>query len=106
MFVGSLTVPLHNAWADAAIAYIKKNHPDMQLVGDRYGVAENVDESRKTALDLMRAHPDLKGFLAFGSQGPIGAARAVERAAQGRRNRGARPVLARAGQASWSMTAS
>ena len=30
-----------------------------------------------TALDLMRAHPDLKGFLAFGSQGPIGAARAV-----------------------------
>ena len=32
---------------------------------------------RSTALDLMRAHPDLKGFLAFGSQGPIGAARAV-----------------------------
>src|SRR5215213_3325600 len=77
VFVGSLTVPLHNAWADAAIAYIKKNHPQMELVGDRYGVAENVDESRKTALDLMRAHPDLKGFLAFGSQGPIGAARAV-----------------------------
>src|SRR2546430_17226621 len=25
----------------------------------------------------MRAHPDLKGFLAFGSQGPIGAGRAV-----------------------------
>ena len=25
----------------------------------------------------MRAHPELKGFLAFGSQGPIGAARAV-----------------------------
>ncbi|RKP44428.1 substrate-binding domain-containing protein [Pararobbsia silviterrae] len=77
VFVGSLTVPLHNAWADAAIAYIKANYPDMKLVGDRYGVAENVDQSRQTALDLMRAHPDLKGFLAFGSQGPIGAARAV-----------------------------
>ena len=76
--VGSLTVPLHNAWADAAIAYLKAKDPDMKLVGDRYGVAENVDDSRKTALDLMRAHPDLKGFLAFGSQGPIGAARAVE----------------------------
>src|ERR1700742_1207526 len=25
VFVGSLTVPLHNAWADAAIAYIKAN---------------------------------------------------------------------------------
>ena len=47
VFVGSLTVPLHNAWADAAIAYLKKNHPDMQLVGDRYGVAENVDASRR-----------------------------------------------------------
>ncbi|WP_078707055.1 substrate-binding domain-containing protein [Consotaella salsifontis] len=78
VFVGSLTVPLHNAWADAAIAYIKKNYPDMQLIGDRYGVAEDVDASRKTALDLMRANPDIAGFLAFGSQGPIGAARAVE----------------------------
>ena len=77
VFVGGLTVPLHNAWADAAIAYIKANAPDMKQVGDRYGVAENVDQSRSTALDLMRAHPDLKGILAFGSQGPIGAARAV-----------------------------
>ena len=77
VFVGSLTVPLHNAWADAAIAYVKANAPDMKLVGDRYGVAENVDQSRSTALDLMKAHPDLTGFLAFGSQGPIGAARAV-----------------------------
>jgi simple sugar transport system substrate-binding protein len=78
VFVGSLTVPLHNAWADAAIAYIKANYPDMTLVGERYGVAEDVDKSRSTALDLISAHPDLKGFLAFGSQGPIGAGRAVE----------------------------
>ena len=78
VYVGSLTVPLHNAWADAAIAYLKAKYPDMKLVGDRYGVAENVDDSRKTALDLIAAHPDLKGFLAFGSQGPIGAGRAIE----------------------------
>ena len=78
VFVGSLTVPLHNAWADAAIAWMKANRPDLELVGDRYGVAENVDDSRSTALDLMAANPDLRGILAFGSQGPIGAARAVE----------------------------
>ncbi len=78
VFVGSLTVPLHNAWADAANAYIAANYPKMKLVGDRYGVAENVDDSRKTALDVIAAHPNLKGFLAFGSQGPIGAGRAVE----------------------------
>lgn len=78
VFVGSLTVPLHNAWADAANAYMAKNHPDIELVGERYGVAENVDDSRSTALDLIAAHPDLEGFLAFGSQGPIGAGRAIE----------------------------
>ncbi|MBZ0261794.1 MAG: substrate-binding domain-containing protein [Hyphomicrobiales bacterium] len=78
MFVGSLTVPLHNAWADFAIAYLSAKYPDIKLVGERYGVAESVDDSRKTALDLMAAHPNLTGFLAFGSQGPIGAGRAIE----------------------------
>ena len=79
VYVGSLTVPLHNAWADAAIAWIEENCADkLSLVGERYGVAENVDDSRSTALDIMSANPDLRGFLAFGSQGPIGAGRAVE----------------------------
>jgi simple sugar transport system substrate-binding protein len=78
VYVGSLTVPLHNKWADAAIALQKAKYPKMKAVGDRFGVAESVDESYKTALDMMRANPDLKGVLAFGSQGPIGAARAVD----------------------------
>ncbi|MGI9333378.1 MAG: substrate-binding domain-containing protein [Gammaproteobacteria bacterium] len=83
VYVGSLTVPLHNAWADAAIAYLKTNHPDMEQVAERFGVAESVDDSRNTALDLMRAHPELGGFLAFGSQGPIGAGRAIAERRQG-----------------------
>lgn len=78
VFVGSLTVPLHNAWADFAIAYLKAKYPEMKLVGERYGVAESVDDSRKTALDVMAANADLVGFLGFGSQGPIGAGRAIE----------------------------
>ena len=78
VFVGSLTVPLHNAWADAAIDRAKEKYPKMKLVTDRFGVAESLDDSFKTALDMMRANPDLKGILAFGSQGPIGAARAVD----------------------------
>lgn len=78
MFVGSLTVPLHNAWADFANAYIADKYPNMTLIGERYGVAESVDDSRKTALDLLAANPDLTGFLAFGSQGPIGIGRAIE----------------------------
>jgi len=83
VFVGSLTVPLHNAWADAAIAWMAENHPEIELVGERYGVAESVDDSRATALDLIAANPDLKGFLAFGSQGPIGAGRAIEERRKG-----------------------
>ena len=78
VFVGSLTVPLHNAWADFAISYLSAKYPDIKLIGERYGVAESVDDSRKTALDLMAANPNLTGFLAFGSQGPIGAGRAIE----------------------------
>ena len=78
VYVGSLTVPLHNAWADAAIDWMGANCDKLELVGERYGVAESVDDSRSTALDLIAANPDLKGFLAFGSQGPIGAGRAVE----------------------------
>jgi len=78
VYVGSLTVPLHNLWADFAIKEQKEKFPNMQLVADRFGVAESVDDSYKTALDQMRAHPDLKGILTFGSQGPIGAARALE----------------------------
>jgi len=79
VFVGSLTVPLHNAWADAAIAWLGENCADkLTLVGERYGVAESVDDSRSTALDILGANPDLRGFLAFGSQGPIGAGRAID----------------------------
>lgn len=78
LYVGSLTVPLHNKWADAAVALQKAKYPKMTLVTDRFGVAESLDDSYKTALDQMRANPDLKGILAFGSQGPIGAARAVD----------------------------
>ena len=41
MYVGSLTVPLHNAWADAAVEYLGKKYPGMELVADRFGVAES-----------------------------------------------------------------
>jgi simple sugar transport system substrate-binding protein len=78
LYVGSLTVPLHNKWADAAVELQKAKYPNMQLIHDRFGVAESADDSFNTAVDMMKANPDLKGILAFGSQGPIGAARAVE----------------------------
>ena len=77
VYVGGLTVTLHNLWADAAIALQKKKYPDMELVGDRFGVSNSVEDSYKTAINQMRAIPDLKGILIFGANGPIGAGRAV-----------------------------
>ena len=69
VYVGSLTVPLHITWSDSAINYQKQHYPNMQLVGDKFGVGESLDDSVRTTNDLMAKYPDLKGVLAFGSQG-------------------------------------
>ncbi|GKX54020.1 autoinducer 2 ABC transporter substrate-binding protein [Leminorella grimontii] len=85
IYVGGLTVPQHNLWADLFVKYQKAHYPDMYEVTSRMPVAENIDDARRTTLDLMKAHPDMKGVVAFGSQGPIGAGRAVkEKRARGK----------------------
>lgn len=77
LYVGGLTVTLHNVWADAAVALQQQKYPNMQQVGDRFGVSNSVEDSYRTAVDQMRAIPDLKGILIFGANGPIGAGQAV-----------------------------
>jgi len=77
VYVGTLTTPLHNKWADAAIAYQKAKYPNMKLVADRFPGADEIDTSYKTTLDVIKAYPNLKGILGFGSNGPIGAGNAV-----------------------------
>lgn len=77
VYVGTLTTPLHNIWADSAIAYQEKNYPNMKLVTDRFPGADEIDTSYKTTLDVIKAYPNLAGILGFGSNGPIGAGNAV-----------------------------
>ena len=77
VYVGTLTTPLHNKWADAAIAYQKAHYPKMKLVADRFPGADEIDTSYKTTLDVIKAYPNLKGILGFGSNGPIGAGNAL-----------------------------
>jgi simple sugar transport system substrate-binding protein len=85
IFVGSLTVPAHNIWADAAIAYAQKNYPNLKLVADRFPVSEDMNAARQRTLELLTVYPNLKGVLAFGSQGAPGAGQAIrERALQGK----------------------
>ena len=77
VFVGSLTVPAHNIWADAAIALAKKKYPGLKEIGTRSPVSEDQNAARQQALDIITAHPSIKAFLTFGSQGGPGAAQAV-----------------------------
>ncbi len=77
IYVGSLTVPAHNIWADAAIAYAEKNYPGLKLIGTKYPVSEDRNAARQQTLELFQVYPDLDGILAFGSQGAPGAAQAL-----------------------------
>ena len=77
IFVGGLTVPLHNLWADEGIAYAAEKYPNLELVTERIPCGEDQELSRQTTLDLLQSYPDLKGIVGFGSLGPPGAAQAL-----------------------------
>jgi simple sugar transport system substrate-binding protein len=72
ILVGTLTTPLHNAWADAATAYQLAHYPKMKLATSRFPGADEVDTSEQVAREALQAYPDLRGIVAFGSNGPIG----------------------------------
>lgn len=76
-YVGTLTTPLHNSWCDHAIAYQKANYPDMRLATERFPGGDEIDAAYRNTLDVMKAYPDLKGIVAYGSNGAIGAGNAV-----------------------------
>lgn len=77
IFVGGLTVPTHNEWADYAVKYQQKKYPKWHQVTDRLPASESVEMSHDRTLELIQAYPDLKALICFGSLGPIGAAQAV-----------------------------
>jgi len=77
ILVGTLTTPLHNAWADAAISYQKANFPKMKLATSRFPGSDEVDASQQVVREALQAYPDLKGIIGFGSNGPIGAGNVV-----------------------------
>jgi len=78
IFVGSLTVPLHNLWADVGIAYAKQKYPGLELVTERIPCGEDQELSKQKTLELLKAYPDLGGIIGFGSLGPPGAAQALK----------------------------
>lgn len=78
IMVGGLTVENHNLRADAAVKYQKEKYPDMYEVTSRVENLESVEIAHDKTLELIKAHPDLKGMIYIGINGPIGAATAVQ----------------------------
>jgi len=78
IFVGGLTVPLHNLWADEGIKYAKEQYPGLELVTSRIPCGEDQELSKQKTLELLKTYPDLKGIVGFGSLGPPGAAQALK----------------------------
>ncbi|MBQ9275624.1 MAG: substrate-binding domain-containing protein [Succinivibrio sp.] len=76
IFVGSLTVPAHNMWADAAVARQKQAYPDLKFI-DKFPVSEDRNASRQTALSLIDQYPDLLGIICTGSEGAPGVSMAL-----------------------------
>ena len=77
IFVGSLTVPLHNLWADEGLKYAKAKYPGLRLVTDRIPCGEDQELAKQKTLELIKAYPNLKGIVCFGSLGPTGAAQVL-----------------------------
>lgn len=77
VIVGTLTTPLHNQWADAAIAYQKAHFPKMKLAANRFPGADEIDSSAQVTRDVIQAYPNVTGIIGFGSNGPIGAGNVV-----------------------------
>jgi simple sugar transport system substrate-binding protein len=71
IFVGSLTVPLHNLWADEGIKWAKQKYPGLELVTERIPCGEDQELAKQKTLEL-------KGIVGFGSLGPPGAAQALK----------------------------
>lgn len=78
LYVGSLTVPLHNLWADEGLKYAAEKYPNLELVTERIPCGEDQELAKQRTLELIKAYPDLKGIVGFGSLGPPGAAQAIK----------------------------
>ncbi|GAB0117249.1 substrate-binding domain-containing protein [Acidisoma sp. 7E03] len=77
IYVGTLTTPLHNKWADAAIAYQKQHYPNMKLATARFPGADEIDTAEQVTRNVIQGYPQVRGILGFGSNGPIGAGNVV-----------------------------
>jgi simple sugar transport system substrate-binding protein len=80
VFVGSLTSKTHNEWVDAAIAQQKEKYPKMTLVADKQETKDDQQIAYQKAKELLKAHPNIKGFQGSASTDVAGIGLAIEEA--------------------------
>jgi simple sugar transport system substrate-binding protein len=78
-FVGSLGSRTHLQWVDAGAANAKK-YPGMTLVDPKNESFDDANKTYEKAKELLRKHPDLKGFQTSAGNDVIGVGRAIEEA--------------------------
>jgi simple sugar transport system substrate-binding protein len=78
VFVGSLTSQTHNQWVDGAIARQQEAYPNMVLVGDKNETFDDQQQAYAAAQEVLRAHPNVKGFQGSASTDVAGIGLAIE----------------------------
>jgi simple sugar transport system substrate-binding protein len=78
-FVGSLGSLTHVQWADGGAENAKK-HAEMELVSPKNESFNDANRAYELAKEMLRAHPDIKGFQGGSAIDVIGIGRAVEEA--------------------------
>jgi simple sugar transport system substrate-binding protein len=78
VYVGSLSSSNQNQWADAAIAWQKLKYPQMKLVVDKVETSDDSKQAYEKTMALLKAHPNIKGFLGNAWTDVAGIGQAIE----------------------------
>ena len=80
VLVGSLGSRSQVQWADGGINNAKAKYPKLNLVEPKLETNNDGEKAYEVAKEVLRKHPDLKGFQGSSSLDVIGIGRAVEEA--------------------------
>lgn len=78
-FVGSLGSRTHIQWVDAGAENAKK-HPGMTLVDAKNESFDDANKTYEKAKEILRKHPDIRGFQGSAGNDVLGIGRAIEEA--------------------------
>ena len=90
IFVGSLTVPAHNIWADAAVALARRKYPGLQEVANRFPASEDQNAGPPDRAGRHHRPPEHQGLPDLRLPGRPGRRPGGARAGPDRQDRGPR----------------